>query len=270
MGRVALVKGMVRYDNISNALEKVYSDIGKAVEKSYRIVVVPNFLYPKTEDTISNVDAMRALLGGITEFTNKPVTIAANSFSIEEVFSKFHWLQLQDNYSVKFAYLHDDEFEKKGSLSFSKTILESDCRISLGMLQTHDKLLANLSLSQFALGAMQFDERRRIMQDPKAVHNAVVEASGHVNPDFCVIDGFAGIQGSFPASTDVLEGMNVTLAGANCFDVDSIAASLMGLEPQKIAYLRENMASPRVSGERIASCAKKFLLPSNSKKLMRL
>jgi uncharacterized protein (DUF362 family) len=277
MQKVALVKGDVRYDNVFKSLELVFSEVESIVSKSYRIVVLPDFLYTKNETTVVHVDAVRAILDFITQFTNKTVTIAGSSFSIADFFSDFHYMRLQDSYSVRLVDLYKDKLVplRNIGVDVSKTLLDSDCRISVGLLHTHNILLANLSLSQFLLSAISLTGKKELMQDPKIAHLTISALSKKLLPHFSVIDGFAGIQGDFPLSTDIVRPVNVAIAGNNPLAVDAVAAAVMGIRAAQIAYLRRskgklNNLSIKVIGDKINSCRKKFVLPSNSRNLVSL
>jgi uncharacterized protein (DUF362 family) len=261
MVRVALEKGVVRYDNIHLALRRISSDVEKAVSSARNIVLVPNSLYPKNEHTVVNIDAIKSVLDFITQFTNRKITIASGSFSMADVFSDFHYLQLQDSYSVEFADLHYDAYRS----GISKKLLASDCRISLGLLQTHNMLLANLATSSMALTAMQLSQRKKL-NSPKELQKAVSAVSKIVMPHLAVIDGFSGMEGSFPKENRFVEA-NVALAGIDSAAVDSVAASVMGIK--KLAYLKKTQAA-QIVGEKLADCRTKFALPSNSRNLLRL
>lgn len=277
MSRVGLIKGKGRYDNVFNALKLIANDVEKLVSKSYRIVIVPNFLYPKNEATVSNVDASRAVLDFITRFTNKPITIASSSFSLADVFSDYHFLRLQDSYSVRFLDLQNDEFQtvKAGDDKFemSKTLLNSDCLLSIGLLQTHNILLANLSLSQLILSALPLANMKQLVEEPKAAHRLIATLSKTLMPHMAIIDGFTGVQGDFPLSSNILPDVNLALAGMNPVAVDNAAASVMGIIPAEVAYLKKTgrgSAKAKIEGDKISSVKKKFVLPSNSSALFKL
>lgn len=264
MVRVALEKGVVRYDNIHLALRRISSDVAKAVSNARNIVIVPNTLYPKNERTVVNIDAIKAVLDFITQFTNKKITIASGSFSMADVFSDFHYMQLQDSYSLEFADLHYDAYQS----GISKKLLASDCRISVALLQTHNMLLANLATSSMALTAMQLSQRTKL-HSPKEFQNEVALVAKTVMPHLAVIDGFSGMESNFPRENRFVEA-NVALAGINALAVDSIAASVMGIK--KLSYLKKAGKMPEVQivGEKLAKCKTKFALPKNSKNLLRL
>jgi uncharacterized protein (DUF362 family) len=266
MARVALEKGVVRYDNIHLALRQIASDVEKVISDAKDIVVVPNSLYPKNENTVVNADAMKAVLDFITAYTNKRITIASSSFSMSDVFSDFHYLQLQDSYNVDFIDLHSSEYRS----GISKRLLSSDCRISVGLLQTHNMLLANLATSNIALAAMHLTQRTRL-HDPKEFQKETALIAKLVMPHLAVIDGFSGMEENFPRENRFLE-PNVAIAGVDALAVDSVAAQVMGIKPEKIGYLRKTGKTPAVQivGEKLAKCRMKFKLPSNSKNLLRL
>jgi uncharacterized protein (DUF362 family) len=248
--------------------------LGKAADNCRKPVIVPNFLYPKNEGTVTNVDAVRAVLDALTEFTNRTVTIAGSSFSLADVFSDYHYRQLEGSYGVKFVDLHRGSYRKlegRGKdFLFSKTLLESDCCISIGMPQMHKTLLANLSLSNFVLSGMDFDERKTVMKEPRTAQGAISAIAEKVKPAFSVIDGFSGLEGDFPHSTNFVSA-NAAVAGSNSAAVDSIAAKIMGIPQTKLAYLRKSRPlGIKTVGESLSSFRKKFALPRNSKALLRL
>jgi len=66
---------------------------------------------------------------------------------------------------------------------------------------------------------------------------AVADMSGVLRPHLSIVDGTVGMEGMGP-SAGKAKPLNLVLAGADAFSVDSIACSLMGLRAEDIPHLR--------------------------------
>jgi len=66
---------------------------------------------------------------------------------------------------------------------------------------------------------------------------AVADMSGVLRPHLSIVDGTVGMEGMGP-SAGKAKPLNLVLAGADAFAVDSIACSLMGLRAEDIPHLR--------------------------------
>jgi len=96
--------------------------------------------------------------------------------------------------------------------------------------------------------------------------NAIADVNALVQPRFAVVDGTVGLEGNGPKS-GVSREMNIILASGNLVGVDSVAASLMGFDPDAIPHLERcaehGMGSlpplARVVGDSPEELAAKFI-----------
>jgi uncharacterized protein (DUF362 family) len=59
-----------------------------------------------------------------------------------------------------------------------------------------------------------------------------------VRPQLAIVDGIVGMQGDGPIKGDAVD-VGVILAGTDPVAVDSTAARLMGIDPERVGYLSE-------------------------------
>src|SRR3989338_3711358 len=138
MADVAVVEGVVRYDNIFHALKLIQDGVADRLSGSSHIVVKPDILHVDGCSGVASVDAVKAVLDFVGEFTNKKVVVAEGAFVDEDVFHRHGFHELLEDYSVRFVNLdYDDSVPVRlgsSSVGISKVLLESDFRISLAVL----------------------------------------------------------------------------------------------------------------------------------------
>lgn len=165
---VALVKGDERYGNVARALELIADQIDVAGKE--RILIKPNFVVTNVPLAATHVDAVRAVLDFLRPRTDAWITIAegaaiGDSF---EGFRRYGYTDLVKEYKVELADInrgewievpvYDGTFKTK-KLRLSKTVAESDFRISVGPPKTHESVIATLSLKNMVMGALIRDQR---------------------------------------------------------------------------------------------------------------
>src|SRR3989344_6558237 len=199
---VALVKSAVRYDGVFQALELVKDSIVERLAGSARIVIKPDFFFTK-QGMSTSVDAVRAVLDFILEFTNKKITIAEGLYgggSVQTVFHDAKLHELHEDYGLRFVDLNKDEFVtlRLGSdlsVRAASTIINSDFRISLAV----PKLLKSsyrCSLDNIALGSVVSNGKALAKNDKAKIISssryawAVTEVLKVVRPSLAVVDGF--------------------------------------------------------------------------------
>jgi uncharacterized protein (DUF362 family) len=118
-----------------------------------------------------------------------------------------------------------------------RAVVEADVVISMPKMKTHHWAGATLSLKN-CFGCVP----GRVYGWPKNVlhfaglDRAIVEVAAAVRPDLAIVDGIVGMQGNGPITgTEVDAG--VLVFGDDPVATDTIAAALMGIDPQRIGYL---------------------------------
>jgi len=161
--RVALVQGEDRYDNVSQALERITDEID--LTNRQRVLVKPNFVVTHEPLAATHVEAVRAVLDFVRARYDGPITVAEGP-SIQlahEGFRLYGYEPLVESHGVTLADLNHDEplpadvYDRRLRplrLHLARSVVESDFRISIGPPKTHDVVLVTLSLKNMIMGSL--------------------------------------------------------------------------------------------------------------------
>lgn len=226
VSNVSVVEGVVRYDNVFKALELIQKDVESRISGSMRIVIKPDLLHINGCEQLADVDAIRAVLDFVEDFTNKKVTIAEGSFSDEEVFHRHGYHELLRDYSVRFLDLNHDDFVPvkigKKTFSVSKSMAESDFRISLAVLKRDRKAALLGAIPNMVIGSVLGRDKPDFYTDRNFNRNTA-ELLPLLRPHLSVIDGFGAMKSS------------VAIASSDAVAADATAAKILKIK--NVRYL---------------------------------
>jgi uncharacterized protein (DUF362 family) len=163
-GRVGLITGGNRHQNVTAALDAIAADVDlRGVD---RILVKPNFVAPDRPLCATHVDATRAVLDWLRARTDAPIVIGEGTSvsSTWEAFQNYGYLSLPDEYrDVSLMDLNTDKTVELTAFNWrlrplrlkaSRTLVQSRFRISVGPPKTHDVVLITLSLKNMIMGGL--------------------------------------------------------------------------------------------------------------------
>jgi len=273
---VALVRSKSHYAGVYEALTLIENEIRKSLKGKRKILVKPNFVSSR-QLSATHIDAVRAVLDVISRYHSGNIIIGEgpSSSNLRNALINFGYLKLQKEYDIEFVDLNEDDYvELKGfdsqmkplKLRMSKTLIESDYRISVALPKTHDFVITTLSIKNIVVGGLIRGEKWRIHQGYKAINLNIAELAKYVMPTLAVIDGFVGMQGSGPVSG---EPVNLRAAAASVYPVslDAVMSRIMGFNPLDIGYLYyldkwgvgiADLEKIKIIGESIKDLARKF------------
>lgn len=247
---VALVESRSHYDGVHEALKLIENHIEVGIKGKKRVFVKPNFVSTSRQLAATHVDAVRAVLDTVNKFHSGKIIIGEGpSFSsLRNGLVNFDYLKLQKSYDVEFVDLNGDgtvEVEAAGAqrstrFNVSKTVVESDYRISVALPKTHDCVIATLTIKNVVVGSLvggaYSHEKWKIHRGPKDMNLYLAGLAKAVMPDLGVVDGFQGMEGSGPVSGDPVD---LRVAAASVFPVslDAVMSAVMGFNPLDIGYL---------------------------------
>jgi uncharacterized protein (DUF362 family) len=251
---VSIVKSNSHYDGVANALRLIENQIEKEVVGKKRVLVKPNFVSIHRQLAATHVDAVRAVLDILRKHYAGKITIGEGPSSgrIEDGLRNFNYLQLQDAYDVEFVDLNEDNYIevealdqelKPMKLHMSKTVTESDYRISVAIPKTHDRFIATLSIKNMAVGSLIGYHKGKVHfgynpqnRDLKTANLNIAKMGQMTMPHLGVLDGFVGMEGSGPISGEQVD-LRVAAASIHPVSLDAVMAKIMGFNPQDIGYL---------------------------------
>lgn len=271
--QVALFHSTERTTAIRQAVAAV---IAALPWQSYqRVVIKPNLVMVDRPYANTHPDTLQTVLGLMRDHYRGPITIAEGAAlnATTTAFAAHGYPALAQRYGCQLLDLNGDEpvtvtlqdrGEKPMTLRLARTIVESDCRISLSLPKTHDTVLVTMALKNMIMGALVnrrvadchtrpywLDRLGQIVRghgngwgsDKQAMHKSyplinlyLAQLAPLVWPHLSILDGFVAMEGAGPIDGDPVP-WGIALAGVDPLAVDVLAAHLMGFRLAEIGYL---------------------------------
>lgn len=161
--RVALIRGEDRYENIKGALEQSAADVDLSDKK--RVLIKPNFVVTHKPLAVTHPQAMRAVFEFVRVRYDGPLTIAEGPSvePAEVAFQRYGYDELAKKYDATLLDLNLDEPVAINvydwrlhplRLHLARSVVDSDYRISVGPLKTHDVVILTASLKNMIMGTL--------------------------------------------------------------------------------------------------------------------
>jgi uncharacterized protein (DUF362 family) len=248
---VALVESKSHYNGVFEALKLVENQIEEGLKGKKKILIKPNFVSVSNQLAATHVDAVRAVLDMVGKYCSGKIVIGEGPAfgGIKNALVNFDFLKLQKQYNIKFLDLNEDDSveinvtgaqQQPTKFNVSKTVVESDYRISVALPKTHDNVITTLTIKNIVVGSLigraYTHEKWKIHQEPKAMNLYLAALAMKVMPNLGVIDGFQGMEGRGPVGGDPVD---LRVAAASVFPVslDAVMSVVMGFDPLDIGYL---------------------------------
>jgi uncharacterized protein (DUF362 family) len=259
---VGLVKGNNRFENVLLALESAGQEVAEKIHGSVMIKV--NTVMHREEGVLANTqpDAIRAVLEYLQRFETDRIWVGEASRNPMELFQENDYFHLKDDYNfefVDFNTLGYDDFQTVSidgqpiDARITRAYRQFDCLISLSLPKAHSDAVVTLSgknMMGFVKeadkdsiwhihGVRDFGRDENLMQCTHTIHKNLRTLLRLVRPDIAVLDAFHSFEGGpVPqcARGDYVE-PRFALAGSDFVAVDTVAATLLGFDPQDVGYL---------------------------------
>ena len=274
--KVALVKGGNRAENIERSLRLLGDDINLTGVKNLFIKI--NLISRDNQLGATHADGVRALLLFLRERYQGKITITEGiRGTAQTIFDKLGYPPIFKEFGVEFFDLHQGEFGpvelydanlQPMKLHFSKQLIESDYRIAIGPVKTHDVVGATLSIKNLAMGALADNGDKGRMHQGHPVHNLNLYLLAKKYPlQLSINDGYTGMENDGPIRGT---GIDWGVAVSSCSPVaaDCLAAQLMGFDINDVGYLWycqklglgvSEMNQMNIVGDNPKDCYRKFL-----------
>lgn len=244
---VALIKSKGHYEGVDDALGLIEDQVKQGIEGKSRVLVKPNFVSTTRRLSATHVDAVKAILDIVLKYYSGKIIIAEGpaSSNLMNGITNYGYMKLQDEYDVDFLDLNKDSgIEVEGfdrrlnplKYRLSKTVIESDYRISVALPKTHDTVITTLSIKNIVVGSLINYEKSKVHQGYKGINLNLAKFAQVVTPHLGVIDGFVGMEGRGPVSGDPVD-FKVAAASLYPISLDAVISKAMGFNPNDIGYL---------------------------------
>lgn len=271
--KVALYQATERVAAVRQALAAVITTLPWHTYQ--HVVVKPNLVMYDRPYANTHPDALRTVLAMIRDYYAGPLTIAEGCalHPTPAAFAAHDYPTVAQQYNCRLVDLNADDSiavtvydraQRAMQLRLARTLVESDCRISLSLPKTHDTVLVTLSLKNMIMGALVnrrvtachtrpywLDRLGQLMRghgngwgsDKVAMHQSypiinlnLAQLAPLVRPHLGILDGFVAMQGAGPIDGDPVP-WGVALASTDPLALDVFTAHLMGFGLAEVGYL---------------------------------
>lgn len=239
---VSLARGKDRRRTVAAALRYIEKDIDLTGKES--ILIKPNFVSSSIQLSATHVDAVEAVVEMLRERTSQPISVGENiGGSTSAAFTNFGYHRLVKKYGVRLINLDRDGYVsvegvsrdlKPMELRVARMVMESDYRISVCPMKTHNEVVVTLSLKNVAVGSLE--SKSAFHQGYRAVNLSLYSLAKIIPPHLAVIDGFRAMEGNGPTGGTPVDA-KVAIASTDFLAADCTASRFMGFDPEEIGYL---------------------------------
>ena len=150
------------------------------------------------------------------------------------------------------------------AFAVARTAWEADVVICLPVLKTHVRTGITCGLKNMK-GVLPGDEKKRTHR--LGLDRAIVDLNRVAKPDFTVVDGIVGVQGTHACAEDRVP-LGRIICGADVVAVDAVCATIMGFDVEQILHVKlaaeerlgvGDLDRIQVRGEGIATAARRFV-----------
>ncbi len=133
-------------------------------------------------------------------------------------------------------------YTRLGRMFFPAAVLGADLIVSLPKLKTHHWAGATLSLKNMfgTVPGVKYGWPKNVLHW-HGIHESIVDINMALKPGFAIVDGIEGMEGDGPLRGETVQS-GVIIMGDDLTAVDATAARVMGLYPERIAYLTMMLA----------------------------
>jgi uncharacterized protein (DUF362 family) len=271
--RVALCRASERASNLRQAIEMVIDQLDWPAYQ--RVLIKPNLAATVNPCAITHPEALKTVLQAVRQRYGGDLVVAEGSAE-ESTLSAAIALgydKVIAHYGARLLDLNADQVDtakiynaqgRSLAVRLARSVVQSDCRISLAVPKTHDTVLVTLGIKNMIMGSLvnrrqvggdgRLALRERLVQimrghgkswrsDKQAMHQGIsminlnlATLADLVWPRLSILDGFVAMEGNGPKRGTAVP-WGIAMAGIDPLAVDSLAAELMGFPPHEVGYL---------------------------------
>lgn len=267
-------------NGIENTVIEALEEINYRPKKE-RILIKPNIVnsFQPNSPYITSVNVVRGIICYLKRLSIRDIIIAEGPINNNPQFafdsSGFSKMCRDENV----ALLDLNNVERinvpwyQGEILIPRIVMESEY-INVSKLKTHVQTTVTLGLKNNK-GVLRLADKRKFHLNN--LHESIANLSRIIPVSLSVIDATKGVEGNGPGSMgQVINDMNLIIAGANILATDIVAAKIMGINPDNVQhlYIAKKMGCFKedelIIGEKIDSVKRVFALPSTYHKIFNI
>jgi uncharacterized protein (DUF362 family) len=172
--------------------------------------------------------------------------------------------KVAEKYGVKLIDFNQGPFQElhlgRVKAQVSKTALDTDFLINVPVLKTHFQTKVSLGFKNLK-GCLSKDSKKRF-HISKRLDSLICLLNEAIKSDLVIIDGIYMLEKGPETLAGVAHRKDLIIASPDIFDCDIVGATILGIEPSQVGYLREfaerhnrsfNISAIQIKGEDIES-----------------
>ena len=237
------------YENVRLAVDRVF-ELFPVTVKGKKVLVKPNVLRASTaqESIVTNPAVLRAVVEKVETMGPASIIVGDNPGLVSYGANEESFIQTGLMEAAKGHYQNIGNDSRKvafnakfmPTVSVSSAVLDADIVISLPKFKTHGLtvLTGAIKNSYGILPGAQKAMLHKAAGSPERFHELIVDVFRLRVPDLFIVDAVVGMEGNGPASPD-LRNIGLVLASDNAVALDSVIATMMGVESGRLRFLQK-------------------------------
>jgi uncharacterized protein (DUF362 family)/Pyruvate/2-oxoacid:ferredoxin oxidoreductase delta subunit len=237
------------YENVRPAVDRAFELFPVAI-KGKKVLIKPNVLRASTaqESIVTNPAVLRAVVEKVETMGPASLIVGDNPGLVSYGANEESFIQTGLMEAAKGHYQNIGNDSRKvafnakfmPTVSVSSVVLDADIVISLPKFKTHGLtvLTGAIKNSYGILPGAQKAMLHKAAGSPERFHELIVDVFRLRVPDLFIVDAVVGMEGNGPASPD-LRNIGLLLASDNAVALDSVIATMMGVESGRLRFLQK-------------------------------
>ena len=237
------------YKNVHQAVGRAFELFPLELRKK-RVLLKPNALRASEpeEGIVIHPSVLRAVVETVEMMGPASIVVGDNPGisgygANEEAFRKTGLMEAAKGYYLNIgndSQKVDFNADFMPTVSLSRAVVEADIIVSLPKFKTHGLTVITGAIKNsygFLPGA-QKAKLHRAAGNAERFHEMLVDVFQLRVPDLFIMDAVVGMEGNGPVSPD-LRDIGQILASDNAVALDAVVATMMGLDPGRLRFLRK-------------------------------
>jgi uncharacterized protein (DUF362 family)/NAD-dependent dihydropyrimidine dehydrogenase PreA subunit len=237
------------YENVREAVDRAF-ELFPMELRGKSVLIKPNVLRGSEarEGIVTNPAVLRAVVEKVETMEPASLVVGDNPglFSYGANEESFETTGLMEASGGHYRNIGNDSVKRDfnpdflAAVSVSRAVLDADVFISLPKFKTHGLTVMTGAIknSYGILPGAQKAMLHRAAGSPEGFHEVIVDVFRLRVPDFFLVDAIVGMEGNGPASPD-LRDIGLILASDDAMALDTVIATMMGLEPSRLRFLQK-------------------------------
>ncbi|MGQ9723274.1 MAG: DUF362 domain-containing protein [Candidatus Jordarchaeum sp.] len=279
---VSVVKGHDPEKVVPKSVD-LLGGVAEIVDSGDTVLIKPNIMEPMPPETAAVVDPkiVEEIVKLVKSANPRKIIVGespAYNFKARDAFKVSGIGEIVKKLGAEISYFDEEPYVEVDvpngrileSIELPKTVVESDVLINVAKMKTHGLTGATLAIKNLH-GLLQWKDKWFLAHKTDIFYKlADIIKAVKEKLKLSFIDGIVAMEGQGPALGDIIEDMDVVVAGKDIVAVDAVASAVMGFQPLELPMTQvaanqglgnADLYDIEVKGETIESVQRHFKRP---------